>query len=77
MEEVEGSGNTALLEAINQIDSLTVFAPLDGAFGGGGRKLLQQEGDGTPPTDDWGAYMVPAYLDFDDLVETRLTVATL
>ena len=66
MTEVETSGNTQLLEAINQLDGLTVFAPIDDAPEWG--PPMQQDGDDKPRTDVWGAYMVPSFLAFDDLV---------
>ena len=58
-----------MLESINQLSSLTVFAPIDDSFGRGQRTLMQQEGSDRLRTDDWGAYMVPAYYDFEDLVK--------
>ena len=75
MTEVETSGNTQLLEAINQLDGLTVFAPIDDAFNR--NQLTQQEGDEKPRTHDWGAYMVPFFLDFDDLVNVARTDGSL
>ena len=48
------------------MDGLTVFATIDGALEWD--QPLQQDGDENLRTDDWGAYMVPQYLDFDDLV---------
>ena len=62
---MKASESSSRFETINQLDSLTVFAPLDGVLSDGNRKLLQEEGNGNRQTDAWGAYMVPSYLDFD------------
>ena len=69
MQEIEASGNTALLDAINQLDSLTVLAPVDGVLSRGYRKRMQQQGNENWRTDSWGAYMVPGYQDFGELVK--------
>ena len=43
-EEVVAAENVALLETINQLNRLTVFAPVDGAWGRGQRGLMQAAG---------------------------------
>ena len=46
VEALDSSENSALLESISKLDSITVFAPIDGALGGGNRKLMQDDRSG-------------------------------
>ena len=67
-EEVNASADGDLFSVVRRLEHVTVFAPVDAAFGKRRRQMMQSDGTGYR-TDDWGAYMAAEYLEFEQLVE--------
>ena len=68
VEAVNLADDFNLLSSVHNLETITVFAPIDAVMDAKRRRKVLQGTELTTPN-DLGVYMAPEYLDFDSLVE--------